>query len=124
MIRLIQARDFRVLAAAIGLAAVAVQAADFSGSASCQSCHTAEYEQWQGSHHHDAMLPANDETVAANFNDTSYIHFGVTSRFFRRGGDFIVNTEDGKGARQDFIVRYTFGVQPLQQYLLDQTEHN
>ncbi|MFT5483194.1 MAG: tetratricopeptide (TPR) repeat protein [Halieaceae bacterium] len=94
-------------------------AGEFVGSETCQSCHAAEYTQWQSSHHHDAMLPASEDSIKGNFDAASYEHFGVTTRFFRRDREFLVNTEDGEGARQDFVVRYTFGVDPLQQYLVE-----
>lgn len=99
--------------------AVPAGAADFVGSEACAGCHTKQTAQWRGSHHHDAMLPATEDSVAGNFQNAEYTHFDVTSKFFRRGDDFLVITQDGRGKDQEYIVRYTFGVDPLQQYLVE-----
>src|SRR4029078_5855212 len=42
----------------------------------------------------------------------------VTTRFFRRDGRYFVNTDGPDGKLADFEVKYTFGVSPLQQYLI------
>ena len=65
------------------------------------------------------MDPANDETVLGDFEDASLTHFGVTSRFYRRDGKFLVLTEGASGAVEEFEIKYTFGVDPLQQYLVE-----
>ena len=44
---------------------------------------------------------------------------GVTSSFFRRDGKFFVRTDGPDGKLADFEVKYTFGVEPLQQYLVE-----
>ena len=46
-------------------------------------------------------------------------HQGLTTRFFRRDGRFFVHTDGPDGKPADFEVRYTFGVAPLQQYLIE-----
>jgi predicted CXXCH cytochrome family protein len=90
----------------------------FVDDASCGTCHAAERAAWSGSHHARAMRPATDATVAGNFDDAAFAQFGVTTRFYRRDGRFIVNTEGPLGALEDYEVVYTFGVEPLQQYLV------
>src|SRR5690606_21035624 len=40
-------------------------------------------------------------------------------RFFRRDGKFFVNTEGPDGEYHDYEVKYTFGVDPLQQYMVE-----
>ncbi len=45
-------------------------------------------------------------------------HHGVTSRFYRKDGKYFVETEGPGGAMDDFEIAYTFGVEPLQQYLI------
>ncbi len=86
---------------------------------SCQECHAQQFSEWLGSHHEQAMQPANAETVLGNFQNATFSDGAATSRFFQQDGQFVVNTigEDGKYA--DFTVRYTFGITPLQQYLLE-----
>jgi predicted CXXCH cytochrome family protein len=88
-------------------------------SAACAECHPTQHQQWAGSHHDQAMQPATAETVRGSFNDVRVSHRGVISRFFKRDGRFFVNTEGPDGKTADFEVRYTFGVAPLQQYLVE-----
>ncbi len=91
----------------------------FVGSAQCASCHATQYEAWQSSHHHQAMLPATPQSVLGDFNDSSFDYFGRSSRFFRRDADYFVETDDVPGAPQTFRIAYTFGWHPLQQYLIE-----
>ncbi len=65
------------------------------------------------------MQLASDKTVLADFNDSEFTYFGVTSRFFREGTEYRVNTDNADGELQNFRVAYTFGVSPLQQYLIE-----
>lgn len=88
------------------------------GAATCAACHSKEYQAWQASHHALAMQPANDKSVQGNFNRARYSYAGVTSTFFRRNGKFYVNTDGPDGRLADFELLYTFGVTPLQQYLI------
>ena len=85
--------------------------------ATCADCHAPEHAAWSGSHHDLAMQEATVETVLGDFDDATFTHFGVTSRFFMRDGRFLVNTEGPDGRLADFELAYTFGVEPLQQYL-------
>lgn len=93
-------------------------AAAFVGRERCAVCHAREQEAWRGSHHDLAMQEATNETVLGDFNDASFTHFGVTSRLFRRDGGFFVTTEGPDGELHDYEIRYTFGITPLQQYLI------
>ena len=93
--------------------------AQFVGSQQCQSCHAEVYRDWTGSHHQLAMQPANPETVLGDFSDVGFDYFGAKSRFYRRDGDYYVHTEDVAGSPREFRIAYTFGVEPLQQYLIE-----
>jgi tetratricopeptide (TPR) repeat protein len=93
--------------------------ATFVGARACASCHQTEFAAWQGSHHELAMQVARDGTVLGNFNDATFRLHGITSRFFRRDGRFFVHTDGADGKLADFEVKYTFGVRPLQQYLIE-----
>ena len=84
----------------------------------CAECHQEAYRKWSGSHHDWAMRPAEEKTVLGNFANASITHFGVTSRFFKKDGKFFVNTEGPDGKLTDYEIQYTFGVYPLQQYLI------
>lgn len=92
---------------------------EFVDSKSCMECHQSEYQQWTNSHHDLAMDHAGPETVLGDFNNTSFEHFGETSLFFKKNGNFYVNTRGADGKKNDFEVKYTFGVSPLQQYLIE-----
>ncbi|GGO81645.1 hypothetical protein GCM10011348_21110 [Marinobacterium nitratireducens] len=93
--------------------------AAYVGSEACIDCHSSEYNDWLGSHHQQAMAVASDETVLADFNDTEFTYNGITSRFYKRDGRFFVTTENADGELEEFEIGYTFGVYPLQQYMID-----
>ncbi len=92
--------------------------AEYSGRESCRECHEKEYELFQGSDHDMAMDEANEETVLGDFNDAIFTHFGITSRFYREDGKYMVHTEGPGGLMEDYEVSYVFGIRPLQQYLI------
>jgi tetratricopeptide (TPR) repeat protein len=92
--------------------------AKFVGSADCATCHERENTLWRGSHHHQAMQPATSSTVLGNFNNASFMNDGITSTFFRGDSKFMVRTDGPNGALRDYEIKYTFGVYPLQQYLI------
>ena len=94
-------------------------AATFVGSESCAGCHGAELELWRSSQHKQAMGHAKDKSVLGDFNDSSFDYHGVHSRFFRRDGKYLVETDGPDGKLATFEVKYTFGVDPLQQYLVE-----
>jgi tetratricopeptide (TPR) repeat protein len=96
----------------------AVRADGHVGSDACRECHPAEYAAWRGSHHDLAMQPASADTVLGDFSDALFTHRGVASRFFRRDGGFWIETQGGDGQTHQYRVAYTFGVTPLQQYLI------
>ena len=60
-----------------------------------------------------------EKSVLGDFNDTTFTYQGVTTRFFRRDGKFMVNTEGPDGKHHDYEIKYTFGVRPLQQYMVE-----
>ena len=92
--------------------------ATFVGSESCKSCHKPEYDKWKGSHHDFAMDVANKATVLGDFNNASFEHLGVISRFYCKDDRFFVHTQGPQGRMGDFEIAYTFGYYPLQQYLV------
>jgi predicted CXXCH cytochrome family protein len=92
--------------------------ATFVGSSSCQSCHTKEFNDWKKSDHYLAMQHAHDTTVLGDFNNTTFVADGVTSKFFKKEGKFFINTQGDDGLNHDFEVLYVFGYFPLQQYLI------
>jgi len=91
---------------------------DYVGTARCAGCHAAQATSWKGSDHARAMQEADASTVLGDFAGASLEHFGVQSRFDRRDGKLVVRTEGPDGALHDYDVAFTFGVHPLQQYLV------
>ncbi|MCM2459321.1 tetratricopeptide repeat protein [Pseudomonas sp. CG7] len=85
----------------------------------CQGCHTQQFKDWRGSHHQLAMQEARDDTVLGDFGNRTLKEGGETTRFYRKDSAFWVNTPGPDGKPADFRVAYTFGVTPLQQYLLE-----
>jgi tetratricopeptide (TPR) repeat protein len=91
----------------------------FVGTETCKSCHTKEFKEWQNSHHDLAMQIVNFTTILGDFNNVTYKSKGVNYRFFKKENSFYVNTEGEGGKYQDYKIAYTFGVTPLQQYLIE-----
>jgi Tfp pilus assembly protein PilF len=98
---------------------LAVRVPDFVGSETCAGCHQKEATAWRGSQHGKAMAHATEATVLGDFNDASFEHFGVKSRFYRQDGKFMVETDGPDGAIQAFEVKYVIGLEPLQQVMVE-----
>lgn len=107
-----------ILALASACRPEAQQPAAYVGRAACATCHATQDSLWRTSHHAQAMAVADSTTVLGDFNDASYTGNGVTSRFFRKDGGYWVATDGPDGALIEYPIRYTFGVYPLQQYLI------
>ena len=93
--------------------------ASYVGGAKCATCHTQEHETWLGSDHDRAMEHATADAVLGDFNDATFTYQGVTSRMFKKGETFFFHTEGPDGEFRDYEVKYTFGVFPLQQYMVE-----
>ena len=88
-------------------------------NATCAQCHRAEARAWSGSHHAKAMAKPTPATVSGDFGGVDFEHKGVVSRFFKKGDRYFVRTDGPDGKLADFEIAYTFGVDPLQQYLIE-----
>ncbi|WP_234843130.1 tetratricopeptide repeat protein [Sinorhizobium meliloti] len=64
------------------------------------------------------MDNATDGSVRGDFNEARFDYYGVQSRFFRKNGKFLVETDGPDGKTAIFEIKYTFGVDPIQQYLI------
>jgi len=93
--------------------------AEYVGCNVCAECHSEQVKLWHGSHHDLAMQHANDETVLADFTNTSFTYAGITSTFYKKNGKFMVRTDGQDGKLHDYEIKYAFGVTPLQQYLVE-----
>ena len=91
---------------------------DFVGSEQCADCHPEQTRLWQGSHHDWAMKPATSATVKGDFNKREFDYSGERYYFFIRDQRYFVNTPGPDGKARDYELVFTFGIDPLQQYLL------
>ncbi|SDU67512.1 tetratricopeptide repeat protein [Pseudomonas mandelii] len=98
---------------------VVVTPAKMGDEQQCQGCHSEQMKDWQGSHHQLAMQEANAETMLGDFNNVTFKAQNETTRFSRKDDGFWVNTPGIDGKNADFKVAYTFGIAPLQQYLIE-----
>jgi tetratricopeptide (TPR) repeat protein len=94
--------------------------AEFVGSKKCETCHQELYKKWHGSHHDLAMDTAREDTVLGDFVNVEFLdeYTNKTSRFFRKGNGFFVETEGPDGTAATFEITHVFGAFPLQQYLI------
>ncbi|GAB1623560.1 multiheme c-type cytochrome [Agarivorans albus] len=96
-----------------------LSAAEYVGTNNCIECHQTQYQQWQGSHHDMAMRHANEQSILGDFANASLEFAGKTNRFFRKGAEYWVNIEGPNGDFSDYQITYTFGFEPLQQYMVE-----
>jgi len=92
---------------------------EFTGTKTCINCHEEQHRDWMGSHHDLAMQHASKETMLGDFKQSKFTANGITSTFFIKDGKYFVNTDAADGTMQDFEIQYTFGLTPLQQYLIE-----
>jgi tetratricopeptide (TPR) repeat protein len=107
---------------AFSLASTAASVTDnekYIGSTACAECHQQQFKAWQGSHHDLAMQHADEQSVLGDFDNKKFTYNGITSTFFKKGSQFFVNTDGADGSLLDYQIKYTFGVYPLQQYLIE-----
>jgi tetratricopeptide (TPR) repeat protein len=95
-----------------------VAEATFVGRTACARCHEKETAAWTGSHHDLAMTEATEATVRGDFSGIAFEGDGMKARFFREGAKFRIEGEGPDGRPAAFEVAYTFGWDPLQQYLI------
>jgi len=93
--------------------------AGFVGTAVCAGCHEDATASWAGSHHDLAMQPADATTVLGDFGDTAFDYAGVNSTFTVRDDRYLVLTDSANGELVEYPIAYTFGIEPLQQYLIE-----
>jgi Cytochrome c554 and c-prime len=89
----------------------------YVGAEQCSQCHAKEAELWRRSDHALAMQKMGEGSVLGDFRDARFSKDGVTSVFSAKG-KYAVRTDGPDGKPRDFELAYTFGVSPLQQYLV------
>lgn len=93
--------------------------AAYVGGQTCIACHQTQHDKWHGSDHDLAMQLATPDTVLGDFDDQSFDYRGTVSKLFHEGDKYFVTTDDAAGQMTTFPVKYTFGVRPLQQYMVE-----
>ena len=93
--------------------------ASYVGGEQCAICHAEETGAWRNSHHDLAMQPADSESILGDFSDSEFSYNGVTSEFFQRDSEFWVSTDGPDGELTEYRITHAFGVEPLQQYLVE-----
>ena len=105
------------------------QARAYVGSNTCGQCHQEAFEQWQQSHHAQAMAHPTAQTVKGDFASSELtvgdqrIGFSLLQGQGQGQGQgqdqFVIRLDGLDGELEEFRVAYTFGTAPLQQYLTD-----
>ena len=96
-----------------------VAAPEYVGRTACAECHAKQTDAWRGSDHDLAMQDAGEKSVLGDFANAKFSYAGTTSTFSRRDGKYYVRTDGPDGKLADYEIKYTFGVHPLQQYLVE-----
>jgi predicted CXXCH cytochrome family protein len=91
----------------------------YVGSQTCGKCHAEQFAKWRASQHRLAMQVAGAGSVLGNFDGATFKYADTESKFTHDGAHYSVTTDGADGALQTFPVSFTFGVAPLQQYLID-----
>ena len=82
-------------------------------------CHEAENRAWSGSHHDRAMEEPTPESVKGDFSGARVTHSGEVVELSKVGERYVaIVTRKGESART-LPIKYTFGIEPLQQYLVN-----
>ncbi|MEH6347197.1 MAG: multiheme c-type cytochrome [Bermanella sp.] len=99
-------------------AKLAPASAEYVGSEACGQCHQAEFNLWKGSHHELAMNKATEQSVLGDFGNIKVTYQNRMAHFFKADKQFFVTTDNALGQSQTFEITDTFGIEPLQQYLV------
>ncbi|WP_244943766.1 tetratricopeptide repeat protein [Vibrio algivorus] len=86
----------------------------------CVSCHQQQVQDWQQSDHFHAMEPANSVSSLGQFDGSTIDYLNGKATFSTDNQDKLwVDFIDEAGKKQHLNITYTFGFQPLQQYIFD-----
>ncbi len=91
----------------------------YVGTTKCQSCHKAQFNDWKGSHHDWAMKQADQTHVLGDFDNAGFKADGVSYTFRKESETYWVDIADLDQNTVSYEIAFTFGVSPLQQYLVE-----
>ncbi len=88
------------------------------GPQACAQCHPNAVADWHGTHHALANRPV-DPTLdnAAFVPSKSFTDAGVTSKFSKQAGEFIIEVFEADGSKSRHALTGVIAVDPLRQYL-------
>ncbi len=115
----VMCRLFAVSLILLGLPLWVIASSEYVGVENCRGCHDDIVSAWQSSHHYEAMQPANDTSVRGDFDGQQRVFHGIPWRM-EKGADGYTATFGTGESSVRLPIRYTFGVSPLQQYLVEQ----
>jgi len=85
----------------------------------CISCHNKEYKEWKNSDHDLSMQIANENSVLGDFNNSIFMNINkIKTKFYKNNSDYMVYTDGVDGKMHHYKIIFTFGVYPLQQYMI------
>jgi tetratricopeptide (TPR) repeat protein len=115
-INLLKAATAIILLSVVFCAAAEVS---FVGSDKCATCHKQAFSDWEESDHFLAMADADSESVLGDF-DGAIVNFNnIESRLFEHESEYLISTIGPDKKQHEYVIRYTFGHYPLQQYLVE-----
>jgi len=85
----------------------------------CVNCHADQVNSWQTSHHHKAISVASSQTVQGDFDSVTVVWHGQDVVFTKSPAGYFIATKSVDGTHDQHRVAYTFGVEPLQQYIVE-----
>lgn len=96
----------------------------YVGSERCAECHARQSNAWTDSHHDLAMQEPTADAVLGHFDGREIVLDGQTWQFLAREADspFRIRVPESDGDPRIREIAYTFGVRPLQQYLVHATD--
>ena len=83
----------------------------------CINCHAEQYADWQESDHYKAMNLPTPDYVLGDFSGIEVTHFTQKVRFYTQDDSYFMSFTEGNQTTE-YKVEYTFGHDPLQQYLI------
>ncbi len=87
------------------------RAATYVGAGACRDCHELQWHAWRDSHHDLALQTVTGDNVLADLSETA-----PALRFTGSGAGLEIAPEPGHAP---LPARFTFGVEPLQQYVVE-----
>lgn len=95
------------------------QSNEYVGNKACIACHETEHKEWTGSHHDMAMKHASPESVLGDFDDVTMKFRNESFRFYKKGAEYWADLKDRNGEFKAYQIKFTFGFEPLQQYMVE-----